>query len=97
MSDADFVLKAKIDFGDVDKELGVLKKKLSDIQAKASGPGGSASRPGTSPSPRSNSNAVQSAIANERAYQAALTRTESMVQRISRQMDGNATMTNRAR
>lgn len=33
MSDADFVLKAKIDFGDVDNEIKVVKRKLSEILA----------------------------------------------------------------
>lgn len=40
---------------------------------------------------------AKQAIANERAYQTALTRTESVIARIGRQMDGNTAMVERAR
>lgn len=94
MSQSDFMLTAGIDFTGAQRQVDKFVqdterkvKRLSDIMAKATSSGGSFSRGGAGAggsSPRSSNSAVQSAIANERAYQAALTRTESMVQRIAR-------------
>lgn len=54
-------------------------RSLADIKAKAAAPGGSmAGRSGSADS------AYQRLLANERALQAAMTRTESMAQRIGR-------------
>lgn len=73
-------------------------RRLADIMAKANARGGSNYRPGGSGAPggRSAVEIANSALAAERAYQSALTRTESMLQRIGRQGNNNPEMIDRA-
>lgn len=99
-----FVKDTQAALGKLATETAKVAKSLSAIRAASNAPGGSNSRPGTSSttptSPTGRTAAVDAynqLVAQERRYQAALSRTDSMIQRIDRQGDGNAQMIGRAR